>query len=1464
MSGHQDDSSSEIEDVNVELDEEDLRIANQEEAENNVVLKSIKGEVSNLLRNQLQGTPQTNGQVNLKRTPSHRPQLQKRLSHTGDDNEEIDDDATQTQALDQDGDNDDETGLLSILQQIQVKRNVTHLDVQPSGVRGQMRSYQLEGLNWLISLYENNLHGILADEMGLGKTLQSLSLLVYLKVHRGKPGPHLVVAPKSTMGNWMNEVRKFCPTLKAVRLIGSKEERPEIIRTQLRPGTFDLCITTYEMILVEKAALRKIKWDYIIIDEAHRMKNDQAKFSIVIRSFYSQHRLLLTGTPLQNNLHELWALLNFLLPTVFSDSSIFDESFKLTKHQSELFVSQLHRILRPFLLRRLKSDVETLPQKKETIVFVPLTSQQKMWYRSLLFKDIDAINGLSNDRMRLLNIAMHMRKCCNHPYLFPNSQPPFPEAKKNAQGQLQRDPRELKEWGEQLINASGKMKVLMGLLGKCWEQKSKVVVFCQMTKMLDIIQDALWLNGIQCFRIDGNTNMDDREYQIEHFVNEWHPRTPRPDFMSGSRQAAALERDAIARAEREKDKRRRRKAGEEVDDSDDAPSAIDVDSQDDRTWIFLISTRAGGLGISLVAANTVILYDSDWNPQADLQAIDRCHRIGQKKEVRIWRFVSEHTIEEKIVERARMKLHLDHIVIQKGRLVENDSSSKLAKEDLLSMVRHGAREILNEDQDGDAQDGGPKSPVQPTVDVEKAAEMKGKAKLAEEATFDLEKLLARSMEKTGEWNNKMEKKGEDFTLVFDGTYGQESGTSTTDKRFWGDEDDGLTYTDENGEVVSLTAPIIIDMPRQRANMKPTMNENEYFRQAFAKLSSDKTKRKERRKEEQEERRMRKLILDKLQKPPVTFPFQFYPPRFVYLCDKLEQKEKEFLVDFGEDIQRTWERRKRMGMNELRKMEKTRQKELRKDERKAERKRREKIRAMLATMEKEKAHRQAKQESEMLKDEPVTSPEALESVTPFSTLVFNPLNVTPTPADTSPFANTPGIPSPTPPPLLTSPTPLPFQLIKTQEPFKAEETTQVEGSEMLKDEPADESLKEPTLSKPSPVLPSVETDPLTKDDTQTDSTVLVPDFLTLSELHDLSVLSKQGFPKWSRKDFNSFVRLSAKYGRDQLGLITSELQGKTEEEVTAYSQVFWERGYELEEWEKVKGQIEKGEERMKRMEEEKQAITHMVDQLKLKREESMRNVFTIDDPTQLTFTTPFTFISPSTAQSTTQPVHPFTIDDILPAAVPTFLQIPTSENPASFSMYVKALPPSQVTKQGLKPHDTPPATLSSNAITNLCWSGSDERAMAMLLYQQPELYGRWELLKEVVVMSPLFAFRPFAKSRSVEEIRRKAESVAHAIIKADEKEKERMRREDERKQEKERLDKEKLKEAKKLAKAKQAQPKPKAVVEKQKRSKPTKPEKEPATTETGDVQKRAPKRPKKKNDQPPESSIPPMPADNVIP
>ena len=488
-----------------------------------------------------------------------------------------------------------------------------------------MREYQVEGLNWMIRLYHRGLNGILADEMGLGKTLQSISLLAFLHKFKGISGPHMVVVPKTTLGNWCNEFKRWYPALRVLKFHGDKDERALIRERDLHFGKFDVVVLSYEVAIKEKSSLVKLPWEYMMIDEAHRIKNENSVLSQIIRLYNTKCRLLITGTPLQNNLHELWALLNFLLPDVFNSSEVFENIAEAVGDEKQEVINQLHRVLRPFLLRRLKAEVERgIPPKKELTVYCKLTPEQITTYKAILKNNVDVLNsGSAKGHTKLMNTMMQLRKACNHPYLFDGV-----------------EDKTLDPFGEHLVTHSGKLVLLDKLLPRLQSKGSRVLIFSQMTRVLDILEDYCTMRKHQFCRIDGSTGGEEREQAVEDY---------------------------------------------------NAPGS--------QLFIFLLSTRAGGLGINLATADVVVIYDSDWNPQMDLQAQDRAHRIGQKKPVKIFRLVTEDTIEEKILDRAMKKLHLDALVIQNGRLV--DKEAKLGQDEMLSAIRYGADSIFK--SEGDAE-----------------------------------------------------------------------------------------------------------------------------------------------------------------------------------------------------------------------------------------------------------------------------------------------------------------------------------------------------------------------------------------------------------------------------------------------------------------------------------------------------------------------------------------------------------------------------------------------------------------------------------------------------------------------------------------------------------------------------------------------------------------------------------------
>ena len=549
---------------------------------------------------------------------------------------------------------------------------------------GEMRDYQVMGLNWLVSLHENGISGILADEMGLGKTLQTIAFLGYLRHICGIKGPHLITVPKSTLDNWNREFTMWTPEVNVLILQGAKDERHQLINDRLIDEKFDVCITSYEMILREKAHLKKFAWEYIIIDEAHRIKNEESSLAQIIRLFNSRNRLLITGTPLQNNLHELWALLNFLLPDVFGDSEAFDQWFSGQNEDQDTVVQQLHRVLRPFLLRRVKSDVEkSLLPKKEINLYIGMSEMQVRWYKKILEKDIDAVNGAAGkkeSKTRLLNIVMQLRKCCNHPYLFEGAEPGPPYTT-----------------DEHLVYNAGKMIMLDKILTRMKKQGSRVLIFSQMSRVLDILEDYCVFREHKYCRIDGSTAHEDRIAAIDDY----------------------------------------NKPGSEK-------------------FIFLLTTRAGGLGINLTTADIVILYDSDWNPQADLQAMDRAHRIGQTKQVVVFRFVTEHAVEEKVLERAAQKLRLDQLVIQQGR-AQQAAKAAQSKEELVTMIQHGASAVF-ESKGATGKLGSKSDLSEDDIDeILKHGEERTKELNARYEKLGIDDLQNFTSENAYEWN------GEDFT-----------------------------------------------------------------------------------------------------------------------------------------------------------------------------------------------------------------------------------------------------------------------------------------------------------------------------------------------------------------------------------------------------------------------------------------------------------------------------------------------------------------------------------------------------------------------------------------------------------------------------------------------------------------------------------------------------------------------------
>ncbi len=471
----------------------------------------------------------------------------------------------------------------------------------------------------------------MADEMGLGKTIQTIALLCYIMESKGDHGPFLVIVPLSTLSNWANEFERWAPTVMKVIYSGKPNDRKNLYDTYIATHKFNVLLTTYEFILnkFDRKKLEKIEWHYIIVDEGHRMKNRDSKFSSALCSRYkSKHRLILTGTPLQNNLSELWSLLNFLLPTVFNSSENFEswfnkpfenagvENSELVEEEKLLIINRLHQVLRPFLLRRLKTDVaKYMPDKVEIVVKCNLSAWQSVMYKQIQNKHVFSMDSKSGKLgiKGLNNTFMQLRKICNHPFLF------YDDVQIS----------ELIKHRNDIIRVSGKFDLLDQMLPKFQRSNHRVLIFTQMTRVLDLLEDYLSPKGYKYLRLDGATKQTDRAHLLELFS----------------------------------------------DDNSDY-------------FLFLLSTRAGGLGLNLQKADTVIIFDSDWNPQMDLQAQDRAHRIGQTKEVRVYRLVTISPVEEQILERAQYKLGLDHIIIQAGKFDKSSTASE-RRELLESVLKSG-------------------------------------------------------------------------------------------------------------------------------------------------------------------------------------------------------------------------------------------------------------------------------------------------------------------------------------------------------------------------------------------------------------------------------------------------------------------------------------------------------------------------------------------------------------------------------------------------------------------------------------------------------------------------------------------------------------------------------------------------------------------------------------------------------
>ena len=494
-----------------------------------------------------------------------------------------------------------------------------------------LRDYQVTGLNWLLRNWSIGRNSILADEMGLGKTIQVISFLHTLVNTYKQRGPYLVIAPLSTLAHWkqiiedwtllncvlyhdMNgsEGREVCADFETyyvdVMKRGGTSVKSKLVKFHIMITSFEVFMQDYEKLFTS------IPFQLIAIDEAHRLKNKQAKIISFLRKMPCRRYILMTGTPLQNNTEELWSLLNFIEPHTFGSLPEFLRLYGNLENSQQ--VEQLQANIRPFLLRRLKEEVEkSIPPLLETIIDVELTNVQKTYYRAIYERNRSFLcRGTLTPQ--LTNMEIQLRKCCNHPYLIKGVEQTV------GNGAVTEDQRMQK-----MVEASGKMVLLDKLLPMLREQNKKALIFSQFTQMLNLIETYLKHHNYKFERLDGSVKASERQASIERFNTE----------------------------------------KEGVD-------------------IFLLSTRAGGLGINLTSAQVVIIFDSDWNPQNDVQATARAHRIGQTEEVQVYRLVTARTYEAEMFERASRKLGLDQAVF-----------SKDVRGEIENLLRYGAYSLLEDD-----------------------------------------------------------------------------------------------------------------------------------------------------------------------------------------------------------------------------------------------------------------------------------------------------------------------------------------------------------------------------------------------------------------------------------------------------------------------------------------------------------------------------------------------------------------------------------------------------------------------------------------------------------------------------------------------------------------------------------------------------------------------------------------------
>ncbi|KAH7108237.1 SNF2 family N-terminal domain-containing protein [Auriculariales sp. MPI-PUGE-AT-0066] len=515
---------------------------------------------------------------------------------------------------------------------------------QPLAIQGTMKDYQLQGLSHLWWLHQNFANGILGDEMGLGKTLQTLALFAMIRERQplSTPRPYLVVCPLSVLSTWPEQASQWLPSFQVATFHPAGNR--ETAKQNLLHGTFDILVTTYESVKSDHRWLKQLcKWEYVVLDEGHRIRNADTESASTLLGFGAQHRLILSGTAVQNKLSEVWGLLHWLHPSVFTEATRgrFEKAFQLNLGLYDCdMIDSAKDLLQIIMLRRTKAEADlTVPPKEERTIFLPLSDLQRRCYYVLL-KDmdikLDLDSATSMDSVlrtvhelatrsfkeapgrwkKLQNLLMQLRRVCVHPYILPELEPP--------------------EVGEHLVLASSKFCFVDKLLEEVLPKKERVILFSQFTDVLDMLVDFCRLRGIKYALLDGSKSRARRSLSIRLFQEE-----------------------------------------------------------DSQYQVFLVSTKAGGQGITLTQANHIVLMDSSFNPFDDLQAIGRAHRLGQKRTVQVYRLICQESVEDQMLERLRKKLYLS-IKLHEGQGPERPDEPKKPREnDLLSILLLGSAAVRN-------------------------------------------------------------------------------------------------------------------------------------------------------------------------------------------------------------------------------------------------------------------------------------------------------------------------------------------------------------------------------------------------------------------------------------------------------------------------------------------------------------------------------------------------------------------------------------------------------------------------------------------------------------------------------------------------------------------------------------------------------------------------------------------------